>query len=115
MLSESSSQASGIDTDADGSARVEYGATMVAPRPFLRWRCQTFLRDTCVGPQDSVWVCKSFADGFAVIYFGFLRRRLKRDFVRGTIFAQIPFIKGDNKLGHAYKGQADITIYQCSA
>jgi hypothetical protein len=33
-------------------------------------------------------VCKSFADWFSVIYFGFLGRRLKRDFARGTIFAQ---------------------------
>src|SRR5580704_7481204 len=49
---------------------------------------QTFLGDACVGPQDSVWVCKSFTDRFAVNYFGFLRRRLKRDLVRGTIFAQ---------------------------
>ena len=36
MLSESSSQASGTDTDADGNTRVEYGATAVAPRPFLK-------------------------------------------------------------------------------
>jgi hypothetical protein len=47
--------------------------------------CQTLLGDACVGPQDSVWVCKTFADGFAVIYSGFLKRRLKCDFVRGTI------------------------------
>ena len=33
-------------------------------------------------------MCKSFTDGFAVIDSGFLRRRLKRDFVRGTILAQ---------------------------